>query len=128
MKKILVVDDDPDVIEASSIVLEKGGFQVVTASSRMAGMDACKAEGPDLIVLDVMMDEPDDGFHLAQDLRAEGVETPILMMTSIGRVSGFSFGVDNELLPVNAFLEKPATPDNLLKTVNELLTSKEGGN
>ena len=128
MKKILVVDDDPDVIEASSIVLEKGGFQVVTASSRMAGMTAFKAESPDLIVLDVMMDEPDDGFHLAQDLRAEGVEIPILMMTSIGRVSGFSFGVDDELLPVNAFLEKPATPDSLLKTVSELLTPTEGGN
>ncbi|MBN2718504.1 MAG: response regulator [Deltaproteobacteria bacterium] len=128
MKKILVVDDDPDVIEASGIVLEKGGYQVVTASSRMAGMDAYKAESPDLIVLDVMMDEPDDGFHLAQDLRAQGVQIPILMMTSIGRVSGFSFGADDELLPVDAFLEKPATPDNLLKTVNELLKSKEGGN
>ena len=128
MQKILLVDDDPDVIEVSRIVLEKAGFQVVSASSRTTGMTAVTGNRPDLIVLDVMMEEPDDGFHLAQDLRAAGIETPILMMTSIGRVSGFSFGIEEELLPVNAFIEKPATPDILLKSVKQLLNATEGDN
>jgi CheY-like chemotaxis protein len=128
MKKILVVDDDPDVIEASTLVLEKAGYVVVSANSRMAGMVAVMSEKPDLIVLDVMMDEPDDGFHLAQNLRADGVETPIVMMSSIGRVSGFAFGVDNELLPVNAFIEKPAPPEKLLQQVNQLLQPEKGFN
>jgi CheY-like chemotaxis protein len=128
MKKILVVDDDPDVIEASTLVLEKAGYVVVSANSHMAGMVAVMSEKPDLIVLDVMMDEPDDGFHLAQNLRADGVETPIVMMSSIGRVSGFAFGVDNELLPVNAFIEKPAPPEKLLQQVNQLLQPEKGFN
>lgn len=128
MKKILVVDDDPDVIDASTLVLEKEGYLVVSANSRMAGMVAVMSEKPDLILLDVMMDEPDDGFHLAQDLRADGVETPIVMMSSIGRVSGFAFGVDNELLPVNAFIEKPAPPEKLLQQVNQLLQPEKGFN
>ncbi|MBN2527902.1 MAG: response regulator [Deltaproteobacteria bacterium] len=127
MKKILVVDDDPDVIDASRIVLEKAGFEVHSASSRLLGMKAVVAQKPDVIILDVMMDEPDDGFHLAQDLRAAHIDTPILMMTSIGRVTGFSFGIDDELLPVNDFLEKPATPDKLLAVVHRLLNTEKGG-
>jgi DNA-binding response OmpR family regulator len=128
MKKILIVDDDPDVIDAASLVFEKAGFKVTSANSRMAGRGAVKIEKPDLIVLDVMMDEPDDGFRLAQDLRADGVKTPIVMMSSIGRVSGFAFGVDDELRPVNAFIEKPAPPEKLLKQINQLLNTEKGFN
>ena len=78
-------------------------------------------ENPELIILDVMMEEIDDGFVMAQDLRRKGVKTPILMLTSVGKVSGMSFDKDPEMVPVDAFEEKPIQPDKLLKKVDELL-------
>jgi len=102
-------------------VLERNGHAVSAAYSRPEGMKAMKAAAPDLLILDVMMDNPDDGFVMAQDLRRQGFKTPILMLTSISKVTGLEFGGDNDLLPVNAFMEKPIKPSVLVAKVAELL-------
>ena len=124
MAKILIVDDDPDIVEAATLFLEREGFEVVSASNREAGMEAVKGEKPDLLILDVMMERPDDGMAMAQDLRRAGCALPILMLTSINKVVGMEYGVDDDLVPVDAFREKPIEPEVLIKTVNELLTLK----
>ena len=80
---------------------------------------------PDLLILDVMMDEPDDGIVMAQDLRRSGLRFPILMLTSIGKVTGMPLSEDPDVLPVNAVLEKPVSPAVLLGTVHELLGRKD---
>jgi DNA-binding response OmpR family regulator len=125
MAKILIVDDDPDITEAATLFLEKEGHEVVAANSRSAGMEALKKVQPDLLILDVMMEQPDDGMAMAQELRNSGETVPILMLTSIARVTGLSYGQDDEVVPVDDFVEKPVAPAVLIERVNQLLASKE---
>ena len=121
MAKILVVDDDPDITFAVSLYLKREQHEVRTAASRAEGMEAVTAYSPDLIILDVMMEQPDDGIAMAQDLRRSGSTIPIIMLTSVGQVTGMSYGRDSDLVPVEVFFEKPVRPDDLLKAVAGLL-------
>lgn len=126
MARILVVDDDPDITFAVSLFLKKEGYEVATASSRTEGMKALGTFKPDLLILDVMMEQPDDGIAMAQELRRTGQTLPILMLTSVGRVTGMTFDRDDDLVPVDAFFEKPAEPAALLAKIGELLGRKGG--
>ena len=121
MARILVVDDDPDITFAISLFLKKEQHDVQVAASRAEGMKALETFAPDLMILDVMMEQPDDGIAMAQDLRRAGVTLPILMLTSVGKVTGMSYGRDDDLVPVDAFFEKPVRPEDLLKKITELL-------
>ena len=94
MAKILVVDDDPDVVEAVTLVLGSEGHETATANNRGDGMVAVKSFDPELLVLDVMMEQQDDGFTMAQELRRNGFDRPILMLTSLGKVTGLDYGKD----------------------------------
>ena len=125
MALIAVIDDDPDILDASSLVLNSRGFKVITALNPDDGYKIVKESKPDLIILDVMMNEPDDGFYLAQKFRKEKILTPIIMYTSVSKSFGMDFGV-NELVPVNEFVEKPISPDQLIEKVEALLSRKEG--
>ncbi len=124
MAKILIVDDDPDITFAISLFLKKDQHEVQSAGSRAEGMRALAAFKPDLMILDVMMEQPDDGIAMAQELRKNGQTLPIIMLTSVGRVTGMSFDRDNELVPVDAFFEKPVRPGDLVAKVAELLKKK----
>jgi DNA-binding response OmpR family regulator len=125
MAKIIIIDDDPDIVEATRIVLESKGHEVVSAGSIPDALKTVEEESPELIILDVMMDEPDDGFYLANKFRKIGVDQPIVMLTSVAKVTGFDFG-KNEMMPVDEFLEKPVSSEVLLNTVNSLLEKKKG--
>ncbi len=125
MAKIMVVDDDPDVVEACGLILKKAGHEVSSASNRKEGLAKIKASKPELLILDVMMEEPDDGIRMARELRNLKQDFPILMLTSISKVLGMDFSKDNEMIPVNEFVEKPVEPDALVKKVEQLL--KKGG-
>lgn len=120
MALIAVIDDDPDIREASSLVLNSKGYSVITASNPKDGYTIVKEQNPDLIILDVMMDEPDDGFFLAQKFRKENIKTPIIMYTSISKTVGMDFGA-NEMVPVDEFVEKPISPEQLLQKVEKFL-------
>jgi DNA-binding response OmpR family regulator len=122
MSKILIVDDDPDVVEAIEIILSQAGYEVSSAGSREEGLAAITAATPDLLVLDVMMEQPDDGIRMAQELRRAKFDKPILMLTSIGKVTGMSFGRDDEMVPVDEFQEKPIEPAVLVAKVKDLLS------
>jgi DNA-binding response OmpR family regulator len=122
MSKILIVDDDPDVVEAIEIILTQAGYEVSSAGGREEGLAAIAAGAPDLLVLDVMMEQPDDGIRMAQELRRAKFDRPILMLTSIGKVTGMSFGRDDEMVPVDEFLEKPIEPAVLVAKVKDLLS------
>ena len=67
-----------------------------------------------------MMDEPDDGFFLAQKLRREKITTPIIMYTSVSKATGLEFN-KGEMVPVDDFVEKPISPDQLIQKVVKLL-------
>jgi two-component system OmpR family response regulator len=122
MAKILLVDDAFDFVSGVTVVLEAAGYDVVSAYSREKGMALFEEEKPDMAILDVMMDQPDDGFTLANDLKRQHPEAKIMMLSSIGQVTGMSFGQDEEILPVDTFEEKPIMPNKLLEKVKELLS------
>jgi DNA-binding response OmpR family regulator len=126
MSKIIIIDDDPDILDASSLVLMSKGFEVITASNPEDGYKMVIENKPDLIILDVMMNEPDDGFFLAQKFRKNNVTTPILMYTSVSKAIGMDFGV-GDMVPVDEFVEKPISPDELIRKVEKLLKIKIEG-
>jgi len=122
MARVLIVDDDQDVVQAGRLVLEKEGHEVSSAGDRKGGMKAVSDFKPDLLILDVMMEQPDDGIAMAQQLRREGFKKPILMLTSLGRAAGVSIAKDKDVVPVDDYEEKPIEPAALVKKVKELLS------
>ncbi len=124
-KKILLIDDDKDIIESMKIVLESEGYDVVWALDGKTGYELFQKENPDLIILDVMMNTVDEGFQVAYKIRnsEKHSDVPIIMATSISEKTGFSFdkNKDEEFLPVNEFLEKPIDPKVLIDKVRENL-------
>ncbi|MBZ5589561.1 MAG: response regulator [Acidobacteriia bacterium] len=124
MATILIVDDDPDVVEACRLFLERDHHKVVCAYSRAEGMKAVARDKPDLLILDVIMEQPDDGIAMAQELRRTGFSAPILLLTSLGTATGFSYGKDQEVVPVDEFHEKPIEAATLVRKVNELLAKR----
>lgn len=124
MALIAIIDDDIDILDASSLVLKSKGHDVITATNPKDGYNIVNKRKPDLIILDVMMDEPDDGFYLAQKFRREGIKIPILMYTSVSKAIGMDFD-KSEIVPVDDFVEKPISPEELVEKVENLLHLKE---
>lgn len=120
MPKIAIIDDDPDILDASELVLTSKGYEVITATNPDDGYKIVKDQNPDLIILDVMMNEPDDGFFLAQKFRREKIAIPIIMYTSVSKTLGLEFAA-GEMIPVDDFVEKPISPETLIDKVEKLL-------
>ena len=124
MADILIVDDDPEIREAMRIILESEGHEVREAESADGCRSALQDKAPDILILDVMMDRPDDGFQLSYELRGgEFKDLPILMVTGVGQATGWKFDPqkDEDFIPVNEYLEKPVKPGDLIARVNKLL-------
>ncbi len=131
MAKILIVDDDSDIVEAMRMPLEANNYRVVSASSAREGLEKVRKERPDLIILDVMMETTTEGFHFAYKLRSEAPDSPyrdfrtvpILIITAIHKATPFRFTprTDESFLPVEDFIEKPIEPKVLLEKVSRLL-------
>lgn len=121
--KVLLIDDDEDLVEATKIVLESCDYQVVTAHNGTDGMAKAKEEKPNAIVLDVMMTHKTEGFDTARDLRAdeETKGIPIIMLTAVNQEVPWKFDADSVWLPVDKFVEKPIQPDELLALLAEVI-------
>jgi len=120
---ILVVDDDPDFVEVSRMVLEKGGYQVLSAASGEQALQVMRQERPDLVILDVMMSGILDGLDASMRIKAEqGLKnTPILMISSIASSDYAAMFPTDEYVPVENFVSKPVSPQRLLDEVKRLL-------
>ena len=121
-KKILIVDDNPDFVEATKLILEKkGGYNVVVAYDGVEGIEKTKSENPDLIVLDVMMPEK-DGYQMCAELKSDDKykDIPIVLLTAVAsHISDTEYtprmGMETE---ADDYLEKPVEPEDILKSVN----------
>lgn len=128
-KKILIIEDNPDMALAVRMPLEAKGYQVFEARSGQEGLEKVKEIVPDLIILDVMMETTTAGFQVSLQLRSPDPESeyrpyrdiPILMLTAIHTTTSLRFGPDEAYLPVDDFVEKPIDPDVLLEKVQGLL-------
>ena len=127
--KILVVDDDPDILDAVTMILESQGYEVVTARDGIEGLATLKAENPDLMILDLLMPKM-DGFVVCkelQDPRWSKYKVPILILTSVREeASRRRYELETGLeLDVDDYVEKPMSPDVLLQRVNTLIKKKK---
>jgi len=125
-KKILVVDDDPDILDALTMILESQDYKVVTARNGLEGLAGIESEKPDLMILDLLMPKM-DGFALYKELQepkwAEHKDMPILILTSVREEASrrryeLETGVE---LEVDDYIEKPFSPDVLLERVENLI-------
>src|SRR3989338_4268921 len=117
MPEILIIDDDPDIVEAMRVVLESKNYQVSNAKSGQEGLKKVNARKPDLIILDVMMETGDAGFEVAREIKKEHPDIPILMLTAIKEKTGMGFeneAGDSVWLPVDDFVDKPLKPAELI--------------
>jgi CheY-like chemotaxis protein len=124
---ILVVDDDPDFVEYTRIVLESQGYRVRTAATADSALQMMRADKPDLVLLDVMMSYVLDGLNVTRQMRDDSQlkDIPVIMISAI--VSREEAGVfpTDEYLSVDAFMSKPVDPADLLARVAKLV-KKEG--
>ena len=128
--KILVVDDDPDILDALAMILESQGYQVFTARDGIEGLANLKAEKPDLMILDLLMPKM-DGFAVCKELQdprwSKFKDIPILILTSVREdASRRRYELETGLeLNVDDYVEKPISPDILLQRVERLVKRKE---
>jgi DNA-binding response OmpR family regulator len=128
--KILVVDDDPDILDAIALILQSQGYEVVTARDGIEGLANLKAEQPDLMILDLMMPKM-DGFAVCKELQdprwSKYKDIPILILTSVREeASRRRYELETGLeLDVDDYVEKPMSPDVLLKRVSTLIKRKK---
>lgn len=133
-KKILMIDDDVNLVNVIKLVLEAKSFEFAAAYSAAEGLTKITEFNPDLIILDVIMEDFVAGFRVVSELRTGGPDSkyaayssiPILMLTSVTAKSNVNFSdkVGTALLPVDAFIEKPVKPAELLGKIQELLGVK----
>ena len=112
-KKILVVDDESNIVDILRFNLQREGYEVLAAYDGQEGLDKARSEGPDLILLDVMLPEK-DGFQVCEELRKTDRLTPIIMLTAReeerDRVMGLELGADD-------YVVKPFSVRELLARV-----------
>ncbi len=130
--KILIVDDDRDLVASLAQVLKGNGYDVAVAHSGADGLKALRAERPDLVVLDVMMETDTAGFEVADVIRSrretskyrEFRDVPIVILTAIDQVTNSRFSMDpsDSFLPgTNEFMTKPVDIDELLAKIGRAL-------
>jgi two-component system alkaline phosphatase synthesis response regulator PhoP len=126
-KKILMVDDDADFVEAVSSFLEANGYQVLRAQDGREGLKLAQMEHPDLVLMDIMMKERTEGFFAVQQLRrTPGLEeVPIFVLTSLyEQVPDFRIAPEASWLAHDEFFPKPVDLETLLGRVRRCLQER----
>jgi DNA-binding response OmpR family regulator len=116
---ILCVDDDQDLLDAMRLVLEKNGYFMVEARSAEVGLQKFKRENPDLIIVDLMMEEVDAGTSLVKELKAAGNTRPVYMLSSVG--DNLNVTIDYSELGLAGVFQKPINNQQLLTVLKTKL-------
>ena len=124
MARILVVDDDPDLVESVTILLERKQHEVIPAYGGIEGLEKAKKEKPDAIILDVMMPDK-NGYEVCKELKGdpEYQDIPILLLTAVAsKISSTTYthrmGMETE---ADDYVDKPVEAKELVRLVENLL-------
>jgi CheY-like chemotaxis protein len=122
-KRILIVDDDADLVLAIRLVLESAGYVVESAPNGAEGIARMRANLPSLVLMDVMMANPLDGFYTTQEIANDPQlrSVPILMMSSITTTQYASSFPTDQYLQIIDFIPKPIDPPVLLARIKGIL-------
>ena len=139
-KKVLIVDDEPDIRTFLRSVLEENGFSTITAKNGVEGLETLRKEKPDLVLLDLMMPKK-SGITMFQELRKDSSlsTTPVIIVTGVSEVTGVDFrnfmykqplrdekkfvettGLTQYTIP-DGYVEKPIDPDELIKVIKKAM-------
>ncbi len=123
VKKILIVDDDIDLLEQNKVLLENKGFCVVTAENSIEGWKKFQQEKPDVAIIDLIMEEMDSGFVLCYKIKKteHGKKIPVIVLTSATYTTGFKFSAstqeEKEWIKCDGILNKPVVIEELLAKI-----------
>jgi CheY-like chemotaxis protein len=131
VKKILLVDDDIDLLEQNKLILESKGFEVVTAENVEDAIETFKKEKPDACIVDLIMEQHDSGFILCHRIKRDphGKNIPVFILTSATYVTGYKFDVkteeEKEWIKADALLAKPIVIEELISKLEAFYEMKE---
>ena len=124
MARVMIIDDDPDIVESVTMVLQKNGHEVIQAYGGVEGLEKAKSEKPDAIILDVMMPDK-DGYEVCKELKGDPNyrDIPILLLTAVvSKIPSTSYtnrmGMETE---ADDYVDKPVEPTELVRLVERLL-------
>ena len=127
IKKILLVDDDIDLLEQNKLLIESKGFEVITAESGSEGFEVFKNEMPDAAIVDLIMEQHDSGFVLCHRIKGtiHGSSIPVFILTSATYDTGFKFDVatdeEREWIKCDGILNKPVVLDEMLSKLDNFI-------
>lgn len=116
---ILYVDDDQDMLQSIRMILESNGFIMEEAATAEEGIKKFKETNPDLIIVDLMMEEVDSGTNFAKELQFLKNTAPVYMLSSVG--DQLNMATSYAELGLAGVFQKPISPDNLIKTIKSKL-------
>ena len=116
---ILCIDDDPDILEMLQLILTAHNYNVVQAPCAAEGLKVFKQTKPDLVIVDLMMEEIDAGTNFVRELKLLGVQVPVYMLSSMG--DSLNMSTDYTSLGLSGVLQKPITPAALISLVKSKL-------
>jgi DNA-binding NtrC family response regulator len=124
--KILIIDDDNDLVASTKLFLQNQNFEVTSAINTKTGFQILKSSIPDLIILDIIMDSNLEGFNFLNDLKSDDSlkHIPVVMNTSMAKAIGVNMRSaieDAENFPKTRFVEKSGDWDELLEAIKDLL-------
>jgi two-component system, OmpR family, alkaline phosphatase synthesis response regulator PhoP len=117
--KILIIDDDPDILDSMKIILEKNGFATVSAVSGKDGVEKFKKKKPDLVLCDMMMEKIDSGINVAKAINRISRKIPIFLISNIGTATAYNVDVDK--LGFKGVFQKPVDPDFMISKIRDIL-------
>jgi DNA-binding response OmpR family regulator len=119
---ILCIDDDADFLDSLQIIIESRGYVFERAGSAEDGVRRSRELKPDLIIVDLMMEEVDSGVNFVKDIKAAGDATPIYLLSSVG--DNLNISTDYTRLGLAGVFQKPINPEVLLATLDRRLKAK----
>jgi CheY-like chemotaxis protein len=130
-RKILLVDDDIDLLEQNKILIESKGYKVIAADNSRKGWELFRSQKPDAAIIDLIMEEYDSGFILCYKIKKDdwGKNIPVFILTSATYTTGFKFGSttaeEKEWIRCDEIINKPVEIDALIQKLENYFASKE---
>ena len=118
-KKILLIDDDPAILDSIRMILESSGYNVTTAQTSEDGLAEFKKKKPDLVLCDMMMESIDEGIKIVREMKWINKSTPVYLLSSIGSATANNINIEE--LGFNGMFQKPVDLDNMLAVIEKQL-------
>jgi two-component system, OmpR family, response regulator len=124
-KKILIIDDDIDYLYQMKTHIENFGFDTKAINNQKEGEQYILTNKPDLVVVDLMMENPDSGFVLCYKIKKQYPDVPVIIATAVTSEAGIEFDIntdeDRQWIKADSYIEKGIRPDQLHREINKLL-------